>query len=1690
MRRCFHLVALACAGLLPAGPALGGTYHFDKVGVAQTVCTATTATTITSGSVSGSLTTLSNPISAAGDYQLRMDASGFNPTAGQQMYTPAFAACQRLDAGATVSLYARATWAGGTAPQWQARLYDVDPTQACGGGTLIGQSPWVENAGTSGSYAANLLTVANAGYTVATGHRVRIEVFFRAADGATGASVQYGQAAADSILTLAEAPCATTAGTAQAVVSGCSQITATAPFSGDGDADGSTAFDYNTTNSWPGTMACGSVSGASPRMCLIPGLAASTQYYVRAVYSDPDGLSGTATQVSGPMTTTACAGNAAAPAILFLSPSKNAVVGGLERFKVQVFDPDGVATGNVAWGLDGANPASAVAQNTNYDCNVGSQTACKVFEFDVDTTALGNGSHYVTVKAVDSASPAAEGRRAWPFVVNNSGTKAKGGGLLLRRTHGSQLCIDCHNLPTHSSQSNSFKYGSWVNDCTVCHTPHATNNIYLIRPAIETPSSGARSVDFRNTTGKADFSYATVTTPGQGVCEVCHTQTRNGDGSPRYRNTGGSDGGKHYSTSCTSCHTHQGGFGAGASNGNVDCLACHQFGMAISESSRSSTYHHVMEAGAKVVSGLTTYPTAAQPTSATADQDKTCVQCHADHNVFRPDVNTANTLGVGANLRTRIGTGPPTGNPPAPSAPGDASPGYYANRDYESTYAAGGICLSCHLSAQTKNTADQKSDGTTSTPAIVSTKADYDNAAHAYASVQGSFSGPSAFNVSCVKCHSDGTSTSYQNGTYTFTLHASANRRLLNPLSGATVDPLEESFCYRCHSLTSDVNPGGGPAKSTANRDYYNAADMAARTERLFAVLTGAGYLSKHNVAGTTAKHNPIEGGTAGDGTLSGANRHVECEDCHSPHAASKAWDSGTASSATATSLTDSSKNGKWLANQWAGYKIVITGGAGAGQTQAIASSTMAGVLNVASWSASAGQPNNTSTYRVSQVGLADVSGATNDVWGVSVAPGSSYNVGAATFADGSGTVHSGASGGIVTTASTGTTVTSSTRNWVSNAWKNYLFRAVTGASAGQTRTVTANAQTTLTVSSAVTLAVGDSFVVYSNGGTDTLYFKRDTEEAPAEPMPNAHQGADTFAGGTWIGRTMAPGAPTVAYEEKAQATNAINNWRMVTFTSPAVTTAVNIPAANWSLNVFCGESSTQQNAAVRYMIYKWNAADTLGTTIVARTSSGEIPINTTPPGTPFTITVAGSAVSLAAGDKIVVDLELYTNSTGAYTARYWWGAGVASYVVMPAPVEFGRPDPNTPQWSSSMAGGFLRNELDRSGRWYRITGVSQPTAGQAYYQAAITPSYSSSGASPLSNTKMTSNSGAQWYMDHGTVYSVSVPTLTRTASATKEYEVCLKCHSSWAYGDSPPNVPSSHQDGSVVAQTNVVNDFNSNQLGYHPVFAAGRNQPTAVSYAAWNSNAAYTRVDNTGSSASFGLSNTLTTGWFKESLLKCSDCHSSDSSSDPLGPHASGKKWVLKGCDSSVSWVRRNSAGSAWETIGNTTTLPGLSNSACQQEPRNLCWNCHRWDVYGYSGMNTSDAPASALSRIKHDPSGNQGNTYDPGKLPRSGIVCNQCHGGDRIGGIHGSSRGKFPFAYDPSTNTSTGIGGKVPTSYSGKRLLNGAYWYGVTRATTTTPVACWGKAGTDTVSLCAHGHAQDTGKNANYSYDDAADP
>lgn len=109
-------------------------------------------------------------------------------------------------------------------------------------------------------------------------------------------------------------------------------------------------------------------------------------------------------------------------------------------------------------------------------------------------------------------------------------------------------CVDCHTEQvTHHDMPAEGR-----SQCVLCHTPHGSPNLLLVRTSIETPSGARAMVEFSDLGGLRDGGHASVTSPGTGVCETCHTETR------YYRSDG--TGEPHFEFPCYTCHTHATGF--------------------------------------------------------------------------------------------------------------------------------------------------------------------------------------------------------------------------------------------------------------------------------------------------------------------------------------------------------------------------------------------------------------------------------------------------------------------------------------------------------------------------------------------------------------------------------------------------------------------------------------------------------------------------------------------------------------------------------------------------------------------------------------------------------------------------------------------------------------------------------------------------------------------------------------------------------------------------------------------------------------------------------------------------------------------------------------------------------------------------------------------------------------------------
>ncbi len=166
-----------------------------------------------------------------------------------------------------------------------------------------------------------------------------------------------------------------------------------------------------------------------------------------------------------------------------------------------------------------------------------------------------------------------------------------------------------------------------------------------------------------------------------------------------------------------------------------------------------------------------------------------------------------------------------------------------------------------------------------------------------------------------------------------------------------------------------------------------------------------------------------------------------------------------------------------------------------------------------------------------------------------------------------------------------------------------------------------------------------------------------------------------------------------------------------------------------------------------------------------------------------------------------------------------------------------------------------------------------------------------------------------QWGVEpaYGAVAWVPAASYTRQVFANttgyKEYQLCLKCHSSYAFGTTPPpNIT----DQSI--------ELNINNRGAHPIRTGLNSQTGSVApkaLAAAQMSAPWTTLGT--------------------QTMYCSDCHGADTVGEPQGPHGSTIQYMRKG--TGKYWPR--DAAAALYTLGalNATDahLAGL-----------FCRNCH----------------------------------------------------------------------------------------------------------------------------------------------------
>jgi hypothetical protein len=222
------------------------------------------------------------------------------------------------------------------------------------------------------------------------------------------------------------------------------------------------------------------------------------------------------------------------------------------------------------------------------------------------------------------------------------------------------------------------------------------------------------------------------------------------------------------------------------------------------------------------------------------------------------------------------------------------------------------------------------------------------------------------------------------------------------------------------------------------------------------------------------------------------------------------------------------------------------------------------------------------------------------------------------------------------------------------------------------------------------------------------------------------------------------------------------------------------------------------------------------------------------------------------------------------------------------------------------------------------------------------------------------------------------------TASA-KEYQLCLKCHSYFAFGATPP-----------TGYTDVAREINSANRSFHPL------EDTII-------NNSYTSPSSIN-----GNRETMTPPWDnnRHDRMVCSDCHGSETVIDPKGPHGSNQPYILIGSPSATD---------------NT-----------------FCTICHKASVYAPASDPGSTETGSRFDR--QTTGDDKANHYY--HVTRKRYGCRQCHGtrqtpppaspnqrtpyATQVGSTHGTD--VFPGLLNGANINSYSPGSCTPTCHSRK--------------------------------------------------------
>lgn len=273
----------------------------------------------------------------------------------------------------------------------------------------------------------------------------------------------------------------------------------------------------------------------------------------------------------------------------------------------------------------------------------------------------------------------------------------------------------------------------------------------------------------------------------------------------------------------------------------------------------------------------------------------------------------------------------------------------------------------------------------------------------------------------------------------------------------------------------------------------------------------------------------------------------------------------------------------------------------------------------------------------------------------------------------------------------------------------------------------------------------------------------------------------------------------------------------------------------------------------------------------------------------------------------------------------------------------------------------------------------------------------------------------------------ISASTSVTNTYVTREYQVCLKCHSDYGFGSTPPSLGNlggtPYGTNGMTTYTNMAMEFQA-PLSHQGEFTSA-NTGAGSNFSLNNHRSWHPVLDMTGRSAAARVmsssTNLFMNPWDGANIgtqtMYCSDCHGSDTGSggdavpiggddgNPWGPHGSSNNFILNGswdnttginnsgicfkCHSYTNYATATNAGNvagAQSGFGNSTVDTNQHAYHALKMGRNLqCMWCHTAVPHGWKNkgllVNLNDVgPEAGLAPNTEVPIGSQAQIYTKG--------------------------------------------------------------------------------------------------------------